>query len=504
MSALQNPQIGNTSLELSTDAAQQKYIAPFIAQMVADAAGTVGVLQRAAVTITGVDETFNLVLSEADSVKLLNAFRVYKTDNLSANDGVLTDSSAGVAVDIISSREVDFKAALRAALDSAKSDGQHYSVGLADSGEASDLSNCSIENYLKRETYIDTRDQLAYDTLANLLEASDLASFTMQLDVSGAAKNMYDQLNGSGVNAPRYRRTIFTQLPESNTEDYLLPKPTGDLSGNMNAEAVTDINFLPFRSGDRLFFVFDAVVGAAGIDGNGMFTAPTSGATIDRVLQDADYQNKVQVGSEGMAGLATLNANAGAEYAGQADTVTFTAPTKRRIGVGIQVAKGGAPAVPAPFNLLLKKGEETAVIDPSGAHYAYQVAAGLLTDVSEALCLTSSAPVAAPPAQAMGADVSGSSIDLAGVNLANGGHATQTIIANGLTNVATGGIFGKWMVVNAAGNKNQFVLNGAALEYHARIAVADHADTAKLYYVSNVELSGPRNVSCGAFYSTQA
>jgi hypothetical protein len=104
----------------------------------------------------------------------------------------------------------------------------------------------------------------------------------------------------------------------------------------------------------------------------------------------------------------------------------------------------------------------------------------------------------------MGADVSGASIDLSGVNLANEGHVVQTIIASGLTTVATGGIFSKWLVINAAGNKNQFVLNGEALEYRARIAVADHADTAELYYVSNVELSGPRNVSCGAFYSSQA
>jgi hypothetical protein len=492
MSALQNPQIGSTSLTLSTNAAQQTYIAPFIAQMVADAAGTVGVLQRAAVTITGVDETFNLVLSEADSVKLLNAFRVYKSD-AGAVDGFL-DTSAGVTVDIISSNEATFKAALRAALETAMSDNQHHSVGLENSG--SDAANRNITDYLKRETYVDTRDQLAYDTLANLLEASDLASFTMDLDISGAAKNMYEQLNGVGALPARYRRTIFTQLPESNTEAYLLPSATINAG---NAEAITDIKFLPFRSGDKIYFVFDAVVGAAGVDGNGMYTAPTSGATIDRVIKDANYQDKVQVGSEGMAGLASLNANAGAEYAGAADTVSFTAPTKRRIGVAIQVAKGGDASVPAPFNIELASG---VIVDPTAAHYEYVVASGLLSDAAE-LKLSAAAP-SGTHAMIMPGAPAAVSADLAGVDLSGQGHQTVDL---GLTLPAVqaeGGVLGKWMIVNDAANKNKFVLNGSAVEYHARIATAAGADSAELYYVSNVGKSGPVALSGGALYSTIA
>jgi hypothetical protein len=504
MSALQNPQIGTTGITLSTNASQQLYIAPFIAQMVANAEGTVGVLQRAAVTITGVDETFNLVLSEAESVKLLNAFHVYKTD--AHNDGIdgVLDTSAGVTVDIISSNEATFKAALRTALDAAMSDNQHYSVGQAGSGAAGDENERTITEYLKRETYVDTRDQLAYDTLANLLEASDLASFTMQLDVSGAAKNMYEQLNGVGPLPARYRRTIFTQLPEENTEAYLLPKSTGDLSGNATAEAITDIKFLPFLSGDKIYFVFDAVVGAASVDGNGMLSTPSSGATIGRDIKDADYADKVQVGSAGMAGLASLakdnaqNPN-DSEYASAADSVFFSAPTKRRIGVSVQVAKGVAlPPVKAPFNIELAAG---VIVDPSGAHYEYVVASGLLSDAAE-LKLSSDAP-SGTHAMIMPAAPMAAAVDLSGVNLSNLGHATAELIATLPDVQNAGGVKGKWLIVNAAGNKNQFVLNGSKVEYRARIATAA-ADSASLYYVSNVGKSGPVALSGGASYSTIA
>ena len=501
MASLQNPQIGSTGLTLSTNASQQEYVAPFIAQMVADAAGSVGVLQRANVSITGVDETFELCLSAAESVKLLNAFRVYKSD-AGAVDGVL-DTSAGVTVDMLN--EVDFKAALRSALDSAMSTNNHLGVDSADAA-----AKKTIDGYLKREAYVDTRDQLAYDTLANLLEASDLASFQMTLDISGAAKNMFDQLNGNGANAPRYRRTIFTQLPESNSEAYLAPRPAADLSGNYNAEDITDIKFLPFRSGDKIYFVFDAVVGSASADENGMLQSNNMGATISREVKDADYADKVQVGSAGMAGLATLGKNS-TQYAAGA-SLTFSAPTKRRVGVAIKVAKRAAATSGTdldatntdPFNILLKKGAETAVIDPAGAEYAFQVAAGLLKDVSEQLILTSAAPAGTHEDKTTGLSATTAAVDLSGVNLANGGYASADVVTGLPAVQAASGVFGAWLVVNAAGNKNQFVLNGSKVEYRARIATAAGADSASLYYVSNHSKSGPIALAGGASYSTQA
>lgn len=494
MSALQNPQIGSNGITLSTNAAQGEYVAPFIAQMVADAAGTVGVLQRANVSITGVDETFELCLNADDSVKLLNAFHIYKSDAGSI-DGVL-DTSAGVTVDMIG--EVNFKAALRAALDSAMSTNNHLGVDSADAA-----AKKTIEGYLKREAYVDTRDQLAYDTLANLLEASDLASFTMQLDVSGAAKNMFSELDGSGVNAPRYRRTIFTQLPESNIESYLLPVDQVPASGN--AEAITDIKFLPFLSGDKLYFVFDAVVGSASLDANDMLQSNNSGATITREVKDADYADKVQVGSAGMAGLATLGKNA-AEYANGA-SLTFSAPTKRRIGVAIKVAKRAAATSgtdldatnTSPFNIELASG---VVVDPTAAHYEYVVASGLLSDAAE-LKLSAAAP-SGTHAMIMPVAPAAASVDLSGVVLANEGHYTAELIAELPAVQAAGGVLGKWMIVNEAGNANKFVLNGSAVEYHARIATDAGADSAELYYVSNLDKSGPVLLTGGAFYSTQA
>lgn len=505
MPALQNPQVGNTGITLSTSAADHQYVAPFIAAMYADASGSVGVLQRANVQITGVDETFELCLNAAESVKLLNAFRVHKSDvHGDGIDGVL-DTSAGVTVDM---REpVNFKAALRAALDSAMSTNEHMPV---DGEQVAAKRN--IADYLKRETYVDTREQLAYDTLANLLEASDLASFHMTLDVSGAAQNMYDQMNGTGVNAPRYRRTLFTQLPESNIESYLQP---ADSINAGNAEDITDINFLPFRSGDKIYFVFDAVVGEASADADGLLLAPTSGAAITREVKDADYADKVQVGSAGMAGLASLAKNA-AEYANL--SLTFNAPTKRRIGVAIKVAKRSAATSGSdldatntePFNMQLSGG---AIIDPAGAEFAYQVAAGLLD--STGLILTASAPAGTHSDLTDGLAPSVPAVDLSGQALANGAHATEVVIASAdLPAVQDDGdVLGAWLIVNNTANKNQFVLANGGVEYHARIATGDNAadsiseakkDTAELYYVSNVGKSGPVALSGGAFYSIQA
>ena len=498
--SLQNPQIGSTHLTLSTSAADKTYIAPFIAQMNADAAGTVGVLQRAQVSITGVDETFDLCLSTTESVKLLNAFNIFKSDS-GAIDGVL-DTSAGVTVNM---REpINFKAALRAALEGAMSTGLHMPV---DAEQIAEKRN--ITDYLKRETYVDTKDQLAYDTLANLLEASDLASFSIQLDISGAAANMFDAMSKTAEEAPnaaRYRRTLFTQLPELNVELYLAPK-AGDLSGNYNAEDVSGINFLPFRSNDRLYFVFDAVVGETSANAEtGIYDAPTSGAKIDRVVKDTDFASKVQVGSDGMAGTASLSAKA-SEYANGA-SLTFSAPTKRRIGVAIRVAKDQASTTAiseqmsvsiAPFNILLNKGVSgESIIDPSGANYPFQVAAGLLLS-PVSLELTASSPVAAPIARNMPV-ATAADVDLSGQDLSGGAHATGIVIADlGALPQMSEGIKASWLIVNTASNMNQFVLVDNKVEYHARIATSV-ADTALLYYVSNVELSGAVGLSGVAAY----
>ena len=499
MSALQNPQVGTTTITLQTNAASQTYVAPFIASMYAHAEGQVGVLQRANVSITGVDETFDLCLSTEDSVKLLNAYRVYKSD-AGAIDAVL-DTSAGVTVDMRSSAAAEaFRAAVRAAIEGAKSTGEHMPV---DAEQVA--AKRTIEGYLKRETYVDTKDQLAYDTLANLLEASDLMSFIMQLDVSGAAASMYNQMNGAGANAPRYRRTLFTQLPESNIEAYLAPKPDGDLSGNLNAEDVTDINFLPLRSGDKIYFVFDATVGETSMV-DGVLAAPTSGAAISRTVKDADYADKVQVAADGVAGLASLGKNA-SEYANGA-SLTFSAPTKRRIGVAIKVAKDKATTSgddltapnTEPFHILLNKGGAEAVIDPSGEYYAYAVAAGLLANSTASLELTAAEP-SGTHAMVMPPQPQAAAVDLSGADLANGGHVAATVISSLPAVQAADGVAGAWLIVNAAGNKNEFVLNGSNVEYRARIATAAGADEANLYYVSNVGRSGPVALSGGASYS---
>lgn len=294
-------------------------VVPFVANLYADASGTVGTLQQVTVSMSGIDEVFNVTVAEADAVKILNAFTI--TD-ISA--GYKESALAEVKVDMKAAGEANFIAGLAAAV----ADNASRATSLGVSGE-------SLYAWLKRESRKDTVDLLSYDSLSNLLEASDLLTYDIAVDASGASSNMYDAMNAGSA---AYRKAIFAQIAKANIDAYAAPSD----GSVQNSEAATGLGFLPLLKGDKLTFVFDVTVGEYGWAD----AAPTSGAKINSVVNDAstaqpsgDYASSAinqQAGavSSGLAADAT-------DYNGNNAQLIFTTPSKRRIALVVKMSTGG-------------------------------------------------------------------------------------------------------------------------------------------------------------------
>lgn len=282
--------------------AAQDYLAPFIASLNVDASGTVGVLETQQVSITGIDDVFEVTLSNANAAKILNAFKVTDQDGSGG-------TFANIQVDMDASGEDDFKAALAAALDSA---------------DLKDASDDSLYDWLKAEARADTITLLSYDTLANMLEASDLTTFDIAIDASGGAADLHGKMDASG-NADR-RAALFRQIARAEIESYLVPS---DGSG-ASMEAVTELGFLPLKKASKLTFVFDSTVG----DYSGAPSAPTSGALVTPV-SSAALTNAVSGSGVVPASIIT------ASNQGQiATSLTFSTPTRRRVAVTLVLGDG--------------------------------------------------------------------------------------------------------------------------------------------------------------------
>lgn len=312
----------NVTYAVSTDASNG-LIVPFIAELCADASGTVGTLQQVSVTMSGIDEVFDVEVAAADAIKILNAFRI-------------TDISAGYGEDARAEVKVDMK------------NSSTFAEGLAAAIAAGPVArNASgsptLYSWLKAESRKDTVDLLSYDSLANLLEASDLLSYDIAIDASGAAVNMYNAMDGSGASAPLFRKAIFTQIAKANIDAYL-----GVSDGNnINEDDVTQLDFLPLLKGDKMTFVFDVTVGEYDWVAQ---SAPISGAKITSVVNDASVTSGVS-GTYGgstttqQAGTVGGTALSGGEYSGlYAPTKTqllFTTPSTRRVAIVVKMASGG-------------------------------------------------------------------------------------------------------------------------------------------------------------------
>jgi len=294
-------QVAESAPSFITTGSARGFIVPFIANMYVDASGTVGTLQEVTVTMTGIDQIFDVVLSEEDSVKILNAFQV------SDEDAGLAQNAANVVVTMRSDQQNSFIEGLTAALTGT-------TVSTQDAAK-------DLYAYLKSESRKDTVDILSYDSLANLLEASDLLAYDIAIDASGGATNMFSAMESGSES---YRNAIFKQIPKSNVHAYLSPSD-GTAS---NLESVSSIDFLPLLKGDKLTFVFDVTVGEYGWDN----TSPSSGAAITSVVKDAEIA--------AFSDAATGAVNATSTYSG--NQLMFTTPSRRRVALTVQFATGGS------------------------------------------------------------------------------------------------------------------------------------------------------------------
>lgn len=296
-------------------------VAPFVANLYADASGTVGTLQEVAVTMTGIDHIFNVTASEANAVKLLNAFRI---QDLSA--GYAASPEANIAVTMKSKQ--DFVDALAALLASGSA--------VLEEDASGNPGTKSLYQWLKAESRKDTVDILSYDTLANLLEASDLLSYDIAIDASGGADNMYDAMNASGASAASYRKAIFAQIPKTNVQDYIT---VADASGlTMNYENVSELAFLPLKKGNKMTFVFDVAVGEYTM---GSDVAPVTGARIWSVVNDAataTWASGAVGGGANFVGGNFLSETATSTYAGSPATkLVFSTPSTRRVAITVKM-----------------------------------------------------------------------------------------------------------------------------------------------------------------------
>jgi hypothetical protein len=292
----------DVSNRVITDLSLNTFVAPYIAAMYADASGTVGVLQKTKVEIVDIDRVFDISLNSVASAKILKGFIVRDVDV----SGSITDVSADVSVSMANDASGDFIGALAAAIAST---------------DLKDISGNSLTNWLKAEAQSDVTKLLSYDTLANLLEASVLASFNISLDASDGATDMWEVM--SAGDAAR-RRLLFTQLNEDRIEKYALSNGAGTDASN---ERVTVLNFLPLVKGDKFVMVFDVVIGQYTTAGS----PPSVGAYIQRVKKDAQ---EIPTNSTYILGT-------GVESSFADNSLTISKPTLRRVAVQLALGTDG-------------------------------------------------------------------------------------------------------------------------------------------------------------------
>lgn len=300
--------------------ARSELVVPFVAPMYADASAQMGVLQREDVSITNIDNVFDVSSTRVEAAKILNSFTVNDVDHL----GML-----GLSAEVeILFRDLSFSEVLAALIATTAN---------------KDASATNMTEYLRKETHADLLSALAHNALANMLEASDL-NVEIALDASNGALNMAKELDGSGsvtgTRAAQYRKALFTQIPEYTVEQYLR---VSDGSNNMGFEDVSSIRFLPLLTGDVLTFVFDVTVGEYANNN----IAPPNGANVQRVFRDNSTAYTTGTGNAAWNSTndVSFNANVSGGYVDQPAVtpynaprgLTFLAPTKRRVALRVHL-----------------------------------------------------------------------------------------------------------------------------------------------------------------------
>jgi hypothetical protein len=305
--------VGTNANFLGTGSRQ--IVAPFISTMYAGASGEVGVLQQSTVSIVDIDAIFTVDMNDAYAVKALRGFSVRDVDVSGAGEANV-DPSAHIIVTMRGgeTEKNEFNEALRYALTNA--------TAVTDSAP--------LATYLKEEAQTDVERLLNYDGLANLLEASVLKTFAIELDVSHGANNMWTTMDNG---AAAQRRALFTQIDEARVEKYATVSEEGVY---INRERVALMNFLPLTVGDNLALVWDVVVGDYAAGSN---TAPAAGAAISRATGDFAPAPTGPAAASG-----TESYIIGAHTAGKYEdgSIVISKPTLRRIAVRLNFGKTGA------------------------------------------------------------------------------------------------------------------------------------------------------------------
>ena len=498
-----NANQGSGSIKISTDKAGKVFIVPFIAEMSVDASGTIGVTQQADVTVTNIDAMFDVSMNLADSVSIINAFTVKDADSDFNKNG--TDASSGTIVNVAtpdSDRSYNFQVAIRHMLDECMTVDSYQAVGL----EKTDVARRSLKEYIRYQGYSDTMTNLMMDTLAGFLEASDLNTFDVTLDVSGGAYNMATIMAADPQTHPdatpsaaaKYRRSLLTQLPESNIDKYVFPDPSGT---TLSVEDITKIEFMPMLVGDKLVFVFDLTLGEVSATENSPWSVATKGAKIERVVIDRYSLPEVGAASTNtLGGVIDLDATENYKSTGT-ESLLITRPTKRRIAISAKLSTlSGDNYTEANTNAFHIEDANGNVFNPNEPYYSYASAAGLLgTAALETndtdLKASTSAWTESVPSFAVAAGSTSASIEInQGGGIAVSSFLILSTDEGNLTDLSdNNGTIGGWVVVNGSLNKNVFSVDTTddypVVKYSGKTITNGTDDTATLYRVTNRGLS---------------
>lgn len=241
------------------------------------------------VEITGIDERFNVTLSEADAIKLLNGFTVsgfsvdcrlgQKDPNMAANWSV--DLSSG-----------DFKSIIEQAIDNAvDASGEKVDQYLAN--QLRNAFKAAFSSYLPTATFTgaDASGGNGYDTSQSAQTASTPAT-DANTTVGTVAVNLTTTINGFKVDVLTDKSAaaaaLITRHKEVDSSAKNIFRQSAWLSylNDVSGWATTylDTDALPMKKGDTLTFVFDMDVTTAGAEGTGAVSTnedvPLSGTQI--------------------------------------------------------------------------------------------------------------------------------------------------------------------------------------------------------------------------------
>ena len=341
-------------------------IAPFLGAANGTSGAGVGVLEVEQVVYAGIDAVMSVNLPEADAVSLLNSFSVIERNG---NPFVTKDYTGDVtpAVDVDFSTAGGFATVMRKVL--------------RDSTESSPATHSSVTTYFNEQMRLELNAVLSSTGLLDMLEASNVNSVSVVLDISSGADDITGKMAGSVgdsayvASVPNRRRLFASQIPLATWAKYLkLGQVTVDgndatLAGDYTEEGRTRLDFLPLKGGDSITFVFDIDVTApSSLIPNSSATSAIDGITIEQIGQFGATKLNVALANvkRRVAFKVTLNPATGVPV-GNPYAPNFTAAGTAAKAAAIDIS-GNATAneaaawralVAEPFSLQLKAAAAT-------------------------------------------------------------------------------------------------------------------------------------------------